>query len=90
MFYSKNYFTRFIYFFFYAFSDAEKFRENSYLQKQFFNVIFKRLLFHQFFKVLSVKHIISLSFEPLKNKKCTSYALFTEKCTFGECIFNIV
>ena len=33
------------------------------LRKIFFNVIFKLLLFHQYFKLLSVKYIISLSFE---------------------------
>ena len=58
MFFSKNYLTRIFLFFvsskFHAFYDTEKFRENSYLEKKKFYVIFKLLLFHQFFKLLSV------------------------------------
>ena len=50
MFYSKNYLTRIFLFFcfikIWCVQRCQKFQENSYLEKKFFNVIFKRLLFY--------------------------------------------
>ena len=39
---------------FHAFSNAAKFRDNPYLEINFFNVIFKQLLLLQFFKLFSM------------------------------------